>query len=150
MTAPTPNPALALDPKALEAAWEAAAMNRPRHWDAAMAVSGRGMEAAIRAYLAADPEHAALRADMERLHDSLNRAEAGWLPIESAPRDATCILVWAPSWSTAAAGRWDVDAWTDKSMRNRFYNQPTHWMPLPPAPTATTGSSPDAARQGEG
>ena len=58
-----------------------------------------------------------------------------WLPIETAPRDGTKILVWRPRESNDYEAHADVDAWMGKSWwHSRRAQQPTHWMPLPMPP----------------
>ena len=60
-----------------------------------------------------------------------------WRPIESAPKDGTCLLVghekavFSAWWSEEDAG-W-VDGATDLYGDHRTYD-PTHWMPLPSSP----------------
>jgi len=75
-----------------------------------------------------------------------------WLPIETAPKDGTHVLVYGPNWMPAhvavtwwclslLAGKKSelsrvpqvVDYWTSgKGFRLDF--EPTHWMPLPAPP----------------
>ena len=67
--------------------------------------------------------------------------EVAWQPIESAPRDGTDVM----------AGRPVAFGWTPHPLRSRYIDgrwraqfgerdwrsydpQPTHWMPIPPAP----------------
>lgn len=80
-------------------------------------------------------------------HPPADRAEVveGWRPIESAPKDGTEILVLGPAhpndiyYAVAAFvdGRWydnpeDVaEGWE--------LHPPTHWLPLPQAPTSDSG-----------
>ncbi len=68
--------------------------------------------------------------------------EAGWRPIETAPKDGTRVLVWRPRESGDHIAHAGVDHWRDDNAgggsgswyRSRRYQQPTHWMPLPTPP----------------
>jgi hypothetical protein len=56
----------------------------------------------------------------------------GWRPIETAPKDRTEVLVsWRDSSHTRIA-HFSGHGWTAQSGNN--LKQPTHYMPLPPAP----------------
>lgn len=62
-----------------------------------------------------------------------------WLPIESAPKDGTSVLVASTKCPNAfAVASWDGDEWRDMGdigwagMYGDDGNQPTHWQPLPP------------------
>ncbi len=55
-----------------------------------------------------------------------------WQPIATAPRDGTRVLLWAGGLATA--GVFDRDEWITDYW-GREYHQPTHWQPLPPAPS---------------
>lgn len=70
-----------------------------------------------------------------------------WMPIETAPKDGTEILAWdgmervIAHWGYGA--EWDYEAddmgatygrWED-NWDGRMEPQPTHWMPLPAAPS---------------
>lgn len=72
-----------------------------------------------------------------------------WLPIESAPRDGSDVLLWLPASGGALRGCWDDDRyakkprpfWTNDCDRlwgrtHTREHQPTHWMPLPPPPVS--------------
>ena len=66
--------------------------------------------------------------------------EQGWQPIETAPRDGTRVLVYAPPVASSEyeTARQRVDWWGEpdgwQMMRPR---QPyTHWRPLPTPPEA--------------
>ena len=85
---------------------------------------------------------------------SLIRAEDGWMPIESAPKDGTRVLLWIvpreDSWGTvepsAVIGDWVV--WLDREHRAGMRDgwswygsaqcEPTHWRPLPSPPKENT------------
>lgn len=53
-----------------------------------------------------------------------------WMPIESAPKDGTPILVRRDS--TVAAVYWWPCVWMGTT--HNGMKAPTHWMPLPPPP----------------
>jgi hypothetical protein len=54
-----------------------------------------------------------------------------WQPIETAPRDGTVILVYAPGLFQTAA--WVDGYWTTAC--ENWLDDVTHWMPLPEPPT---------------
>lgn len=71
------------------------------------------------------------------------KEQAGWQPIETAPKDETHILLWRPNGNSrhlpvigfySSWNRW----WTTGEV-DRFHDHvplwaPTHWMPLPAPP----------------
>lgn len=73
-----------------------------------------------------------------------------WLPIETAPKDGTDVLLYFPHIDACIRGRWDwqgegdwesgIADWKDWCVDNDFVIMedlsycPTHWMPLPAAP----------------
>lgn len=73
--------------------------------------------------------------------------ENKWLPIKSAPRDGSKMLVYVPTESrTIRIASWDDERYaTDpkpfftygswKGKRSERKHQPTHWMPLPTPPS---------------
>ena len=69
-------------------------------------------------------------------------ASAGWQPIETAPKDGTWILLLHENHSTPTVGRWidtpTVGRWIDGGwFSDDGLKWPsTHWMPLPPPPSA--------------
>lgn len=73
----------------------------------------------------------ALAARVKELEGAL-----AWQPIETAPKDATWFLAWAPTWAKprvvcfAESHYWGTDA-------NTF--RPTLWQPLPEPPDALAG-----------
>jgi hypothetical protein len=66
-----------------------------------------------------------------------------WLPIESAPKDGTRVLIFTPDAldientfsATFDDGEWwESRALQDGTSRSNVDCDPTHWMPLPPPP----------------
>lgn len=64
-----------------------------------------------------------------------------WRDIESAPRDGTPVDLWVISPETGKGWRrtdcaFDGEYWTDRyyAIVNAAGIEPTHWLPLPPAP----------------
>ena len=59
-----------------------------------------------------------------------------WQPIETAPKDGSCILAWWPHWrSRAVIAYWSTqDCWASIDALT-WDIPPTHWMPLPNPPT---------------
>lgn len=97
-----------------------------------------------------------IQADLDiAKHADAGKAEGdGWLPIESAPKDGTCVLVWKPDeprvgeyicvayWDDAIIKR--TPQWVDVAGRGlgclskvdgKPQGYPTHWRPLPSAPS---------------
>ncbi|WP_116521038.1 hypothetical protein [Achromobacter insuavis] len=84
-------------------------------------------------------------------------ADAGWLPIESAPKDGTPVLLFArltgPNFATGApyaptihvgAYRTDLCIWTGSAYRDQreIEIEPTCWMPRPAFPGCAAPASP--------
>ena len=78
---------------------------------------------------------------------------AGWMPIETAPKDGSYLLLWEQYSKTPFVGFWSdgswpvshehVDAeggWDGPIVIDVTSMSITHWMPLPPAPS-TEGES---------
>jgi hypothetical protein len=70
-----------------------------------------------------------------------------WQPIETAPRDETAVLLYFPgSWETdgVRVGWWHEGAWYEHEWSSNpmtdFYEEPTHWMPLPHPPQEQTNA----------
>ncbi len=60
-----------------------------------------------------------------------------WQPIETAPRDGTEVLTFGKHGTSVLF--WDDEyaaekCWREKSAWLALRDEPTHWMPLPPAP----------------
>ncbi len=67
-------------------------------------------------------------------------AEFGkWEPIDTAPKDGTRVILFYPAQGGFSdMGRWNVPSshylphWNNGRLN---IHEPSHWMPLPPAPT---------------
>lgn len=67
-----------------------------------------------------------------------------WMPIETAPKDGTPILVWGAGESRAREADWQEDWYGDESKPGwmiancdeeyGYYVNATHWMHLPSPP----------------
>ena len=60
-------------------------------------------------------------------------AEAGWRPIETAPKDGTHVLIYNGHWHITA---WEANQWRPIHTYNSLVMGATHWMPLPAPPQA--------------
>jgi hypothetical protein len=86
-----------------------------------------------------------MNAHRERLaaeYAAIIDAETGakWLPIASAPKDGTRILLGRTGWAEPmCAGWWNThyDEWWSVGCASAFL-EVTQWMPLPPAPEVGT------------
>lgn len=100
--------------------------------------------------VAAEAIAAEMQINFERNKDALERyaktaltaaLAAMWQPIETAPKDGTDILVFRPRFDGNYIPQVGQDWWMRASYtgdcwaKSRADCQPTHWMPLPPAPT---------------
>jgi hypothetical protein len=63
----------------------------------------------------------------------------GWMPIESAPRDGTEFIGWLPVAKKARAVLWRRDWEQWQTVPGYAQAKPTHWQPLPSAPTPPLG-----------
>lgn len=59
-----------------------------------------------------------------------------WMPIETAPRDGTRILVYSENCIAIAGYSTDYNSWCENYYDN-LWHDPTHWQPLPSPPPAT-------------
>lgn len=65
-----------------------------------------------------------------------------WMTIDSAPKDGRKVLLWQPGRAPYLGSRDadDSEWWTDEDWANDAHRifpptcEPTHWMPIPPAP----------------
>lgn len=71
--------------------------------------------------------------------------QGGWLPIETAPKDGTEILVIGVydngmPWAGSQFSNWHANGWNSGWLDLRddeevYFQNVTHWMPIPPYPT---------------
>lgn len=67
-----------------------------------------------------------------------------WQPIETAPKDGSCLLLWLPdsATDTIVFGHWDSDfggCWYERHGSESAFPidvEVTHWQPLPEPPAA--------------
>lgn len=61
-----------------------------------------------------------------------------WQQIDTAPKDGTLILLWCEKATEPSLARFDNGYWRNNHYGERemywHFSNPTHWMPLPPAP----------------
>lgn len=58
-----------------------------------------------------------------------------WQPIETAPKDGTCVLVADTNVWMAVARFWPGNSyWIEDAASGMRLNDPTHWLPLPEPP----------------
>jgi hypothetical protein len=83
----------------------------------------------------------------ETIREALRLAADPWMPIETAPKDGTAVLGYFPSRRGYVASQefvpihwsgWGGGVWENSTSGGRPVDKPTHWMPLPAAPVATT------------
>ena len=76
---------------------------------------------------------------------------SGWMPIETAPKDGTLIVlgarngVWLGKYLPLyGSGYKPENPWSSMLLNHDHmaerYTRPTHWMPLPPPPITSAGS----------
>ncbi len=102
----------------------------------------RNLEEALQTVSSLSATNAELRRDLHRYENAhavlTAMAQQRWLPIESAPKDGTNVLLLNRK-GNIAAGLWQQESWWLRggSYPNAFFNDhhgPTHWQPLPPPP----------------
>lgn len=84
------------------------------------------------------PEQFQLQDAIARAILTVCEARTGWRDIASAPKDGTTILLYAPGWGSPKTGwTYGTDDWQDCPYSNTGKQdyQPTHWQPLPSAPS---------------
>jgi hypothetical protein len=82
-----------------------------------------------------------LTAERDSLRQQLAKPAVEWMPIETAPKDGTRVLVWSDkhAWRGIGIAYWGRNnplnrlAWIGGHCRIDHIDQPTHWMPLPAA-----------------
>ena len=129
------------DPVAHSNTWKTAVCNELRRLHAENAALQQG-------YDAARMEIEALRS-RQCLHGISE--PSGWMPIETAPKDGTLIVlgsrngVWIGKYLPLYGSGYRPDnPWSSMLLNHDHmaerYTWPTHWMPLPPPPTTPAGS----------
>ena len=105
-------------------------------------------------FTAADMATAAAQGFREGQAAAQAAVAAGWMPIDTAPKDGSAVLVYPPIWvqRTCSVATYKSDRYAkkprpywkrDDAMGKVGYSRdkpPTHWRPLPPAPS-TEGES---------
>ncbi len=89
-----------------------------------------------------DQIKAAIRALSSPDHADAGKVEGdGWLPIESAPKDGTHILVYCSRMKEVGEARWHSESfggrgptWVIAGFNQAWASEPTHWRPLPLPP----------------
>ncbi len=68
----------------------------------------------------------------------------GWQPIETAPTDGRDLIMTSTDWNgDIMVGSFAFGKWRENPSPEGCSFTPTHWMPIPPMPAATTeGQSP--------
>ena len=70
-----------------------------------------------------------------------------WLPIETAPKDGTRLILWwggkpvLAGWLDNSQRKHPWAGWQTPSLTPRPQGEPTHYMPLPPAPQTKGGEA---------
>jgi hypothetical protein len=116
-------------------------------WAYAAGVMARRMTQAQQGRRQAAHRAAAALAEVERLtsarelveqettrEGTMQETETDWQPIETAPTDATWVLLWDHRDVIAVSGYWDAheDDWMTDVEIPHFL--PTHWRPFSPGP----------------
>ena len=88
-------------------------------------------------------EREVIRAERQRCYMLGVAAASQWRPIETAPKDGTVILAFralpcGPEMSSVA-WKHKEHAFGNSGWHYPEWNGPTHWMPLPSAPTKEGG-----------
>lgn len=65
--------------------------------------------------------------------------EHGWLPIETAPKDGTVIMLWINYGHQL--GFWNGRSWDDRDFFDNL-GDPSHWQPLPLPPVSPRSVQP--------
>jgi hypothetical protein len=71
----------------------------------------------------------------------MNPHSNSYAAMDSAPKDRTRILAYVPKYGSWIAVHWRP-GWSDWfSIPGEYAVRPSHWMPMPDRPSATSGSS---------
>ncbi len=89
-------------------------------------------------------ERAAAALEAALASPPLHQPQSGWLPIETAPKDGSWVLLADAAYPEEALliARWRHDVWWGKPTPKghaTIWRTATRWMPLPPAPTESQG-----------
>ena len=102
------------------------------------------------------PDPSKLGKEIEAAAILLRRLADPWRPIEEAPKDGTRVLVYPPTWEgsgSCSVASWDEDKYSRRPRpfwkRSDDFGRvttsrerpPTHFMPLPSAPSTTQEQS---------
>lgn len=89
---------------------------------------GQGTELTI-----ADLVSVVLSIERKKVIASINKANDKWLPIETAPKDRSWVLVWYGPDQEHGIATWANGFWVDSD--GDEYSPVPHWQPLPEPPT---------------
>lgn len=77
------------------------------------------------------------RQAFDALHDFVRKLAdkmPEWMPIETAPKDGTRVLVWNPLFYAPVSAQFYGEWWGESYELGPLLHQPTRWLPLPAAP----------------
>lgn len=65
-----------------------------------------------------------------------NTRADGWQPIETAPKDGRCLILFLPAFNESVPGYWndEKEQWQDWGDEYDIERNPSHWMPMPGRP----------------
>jgi hypothetical protein len=70
---------------------------------------------------------------------ALHKRSQEWQPIQTAPKDGACVLLYDNTCEEPVVGFWHASGWLVAWDHSRYDTNfpgcdPTHWMPLPEPP----------------